>query len=118
MSSQRTVNLSSIPLSTDCELFTPYEQWLDCGCSQPIIYTKNDVRTLCVDGIMMVAKSLVDNNTDHPVRGSSALSKTWVLISMEDFFNLVFRSNENQILIAEGLNKLLASEGYPEIKLS
>ena len=117
MNSQRTVNLSSIPVSTDCELFTPYEQWLDCGCSQPVIYNIDDVRTICVDGIMMVCRSMKDNNTDHPVKGASGLSRSWVLISMEDFFNLVFRSNHNQMLMAESLNKLLSDEGYPEITL-
>ena len=82
----RELDITEFPNTAECQLFPLYEQYTQCeanaGCLKA--HDLNYIGTICVDGYQMIAKSLVADNTDHPIVGSTKTVPTWKLLSMTD----------------------------------
>lgn len=74
-----TKTIKTYPVQEDpvtiCEFMSEWEECGD-GCSKDG-YSKDDGVFVCINGTKHIARSLVDNNTDSPMGGATAVPATW-----------------------------------------
>ena len=75
--------IDNTPKVNECKLIPPYEEFLDCKCETRMEYSKNQSRSLCFNGVMMIVTSLIDKNTDYPMEGVVSVPPTWAMTTME-----------------------------------